>query len=67
MTYTADSQKPVSSGGYDFNPKNKKIMMTIFEKEVMSSNKANLKHVADALERIASALECSTKKKEERV
>ena len=41
--------------------------MTILEKEAMSSNKANLKRIADALERIANALECSTKKKEERV
>ena len=41
--------------------------MTVFEKEVMLSNKANLKRIADALERIANALECSTKKKEERV
>ena len=42
-------------------------MMTVFEKEVMSSNKANLKRIADALERIANILECSTKKKEEGV
>ena len=41
--------------------------MTIFEKEVMSSNKANLKRIAEALERIANVLECSTNKKEERV
>ena len=41
--------------------------MTILEKEVMSSNKANLKRIADALERIANTLECSTKKKEEGV
>ena len=34
--------------------------MTILEKEVMSSNKANLKRIADALERL-------TKNKEERV
>ena len=39
--------------------------MTVFEKEVMSSNKANLKRIADALERIANVLEFSTKKKEE--
>ena len=38
--------------------------MTIFEKEVMSTNKANLKRIADALERIANVLECSAKKKE---
>ena len=49
-------------------------MMTILEKEVMSSNKTNLKRIAyaleriaDALERIAGALECFTKNKEERV
>ena len=42
-------------------------MMTVFEKEVMSSNKTNLKRIADALERIAGALECFTKNKEERV
>lgn len=42
-------------------------MMTVLEKEVMSSNKANLKRIADALERIAGALECLTKNKEERV
>ena len=42
-------------------------MMTVFEKEVMSSNKANLKRIADALERIANILECFTKNKEERV
>ena len=41
--------------------------MTIFEKEVMASNKANLKRIADALERIADNLECLTKKKEGRV
>lgn len=41
--------------------------MTILEKEVMSSNKTNLKRIADALERIADALECLTKNKEERV
>ena len=39
-------------------------MMTVFEKEALSSNKANLKSIADALERIANVLECSTKKKE---
>ena len=42
-------------------------MMTVFEKEVMSSNKANLKRIAYALERIADALERLTKDKEERV
>ena len=41
--------------------------MTVLEKEVMSSNKANLKRIADALERIANILECSTNKKEESV
>ena len=41
--------------------------MTVLEKEVMSSNKAKLKRIADALERIANVLECSTKKKEEGV
>lgn len=41
--------------------------MTVFEKEVMSSNKANLKRIADALERIANILECSTNKNEESV
>lgn len=41
--------------------------MTVFEKEVMSSNKANLKRIADALERIANILDCSTNKKKESV
>ena len=41
--------------------------MTILEKEVMSSNKANLKRIADARERIAGTLEGLTKNKEERV
>ena len=41
--------------------------MTILEKEVMSSNKTNLKRIAYALERIADALERLTKDKEERV
>ena len=41
--------------------------MTILEKEVMSSNKTNLNRIAYALERIADALECPTKNKEERV
>lgn len=41
--------------------------MTIFEKEVMSSNKTNLKRITDALERIANILECSTNKDEEGV
>lgn len=42
-------------------------MITVFEKEVMSSNKTNLKRIAYALERIADALERLTKDKEERV
>ena len=42
-------------------------MMTVLEKEVMSSNKTNLKRIAYALERIADALERLTKDKEERV
>lgn len=65
--YTADSQKPVRRGGHYYQPLKYKIMMTVLEKEVMSSNKANLKRIADALERIAGALECLTKNKEERV
>ena len=41
--------------------------MTIFGKEVMSSNKTNVKRIAEAIGRIANVLECSTKKKEEGV
>lgn len=31
--------------------------MTVFEKDVLTANKANIKRIADALERIAKVLE----------